>query len=159
MADIDEFVGLHDDPEVTRFIRRLDRSDAEELLRLTERDWLERGHGMLAVLDRDNGRFLGRAGLKYWSQFNETELGWALRKDAWGRGYATEAAHACIDWAFATLAVPYLTAMIQPDNKPSIRLACRLGLSPLRADLLLDSPVVVYALHHDDWSANDTADV
>lgn len=57
MADIDEFVGLHDDPEVTRFIRRLDRSDAEELLRLTERDWLERGHGMTDLFGRSAAWF------------------------------------------------------------------------------------------------------
>ena len=158
MADIDEFLGLHDDPDVTRFIRRLARSDGKERLRLSERDWLERGYGGFAVLDRGNGRFLGRTGLKYWSQFDETELGWALRKDAWGRGYATEAARACLDWAFASLPAPYLTAMIQPDNKPSIRVACRLGMSPLRADVLLDSPVVVYSLHRDAWSTTDEAD-
>jgi RimJ/RimL family protein N-acetyltransferase len=46
---------------------------------------------VFAVLDRASGRFLGRAGLKYWSQFDETELGWVLRRDAWGRGYGTEA--------------------------------------------------------------------
>ncbi len=66
IADIDEFVALHDDAEVTRFIQRLDRPAAEELLESIEREWLERGHGIFAVLDRVTGRFLGRAGLKYW---------------------------------------------------------------------------------------------
>ena len=154
MADIDEFVALHDDPEVTRFIRRLDeRPQAEERLRQVEHEWLERGHGIFAVVERVSARFLGRAGLKYWLQFDETEVGWVLRRDAWGHGYATEPACACLDWGFALLDVPYLTAMIHPENKASIRLARRLRMLPLRSDVLLGDPVVVYSLHRVDWSA------
>jgi RimJ/RimL family protein N-acetyltransferase len=146
VEDLDEFAALHADPEVTRFIRPLDRTEAEERLQRDEVEWRERGHGLLAVLDRESGRFLGRAGLKHWPQFDETELGWVLRRDAWGQGYATEAAQACIDWGFAELEVPYLTAMISPGNARSIGVAERLGLTPMRDDVLLDEPVVVYAI-------------
>jgi RimJ/RimL family protein N-acetyltransferase len=157
LADIDEFVALHDDPDVTRFIRQLKRPEAEERLRLVEREWLERGHGMFAVLDRATDRFLGRAGLKYWWQFDETELGWVLRRDAWGHGYATEAARACRDWGFGSLDVPYLTAMIRPENDASIRLARRLGMAPLRSDVLLDDAVVVFSVNRDDRSSAQEA--
>ncbi|MEU9141309.1 GNAT family N-acetyltransferase [Streptomyces sp. NPDC048404] len=44
------------------------------------------------------GEFIGRVGLNYWEQFNEVELGWTLKAETWGRGYATEAARACLDW-------------------------------------------------------------
>jgi RimJ/RimL family protein N-acetyltransferase len=108
---------------------------------------------MFAVLAQASGRFLGRAGLKYWRQFDETEMGWVLRREAWGHGYATEAARACRDWGFSALTVPYLTAMIVPSNSASIRVAHRLNLVPLRNDILLDSEVVVYAISRDDWSA------
>jgi RimJ/RimL family protein N-acetyltransferase len=151
LADIDEFVVLHADREVTRFVRSLDRLQAEERLELAEREWAERGHGMFAVRDRATNRFLGRVGLKYWPQFDETEVGWVLRRDAWGHGYATEAGRACIDSGFGQLAVPYLTAMIHPDNPASIRVAKRLGLAPLRTDVLLGDEVVVYALSRRDW--------
>jgi len=152
MVDLDDFVELHDDPEVARFIRRFERPEAEERLRDVEREWLERGHGVFAVLDQSNGRFLGRAGLKYWRQFDETEIGWVLRRDAWGQGYATEAGRACLDWGFSALTVPYLTAMIGPGNSASIRVAGRLNLVPVRNDVLLDSEVVVYARKREDWS-------
>ena len=151
IADIDEFFALHDDPEVTRFIGRLDRPAAEELLQSIEREWLERGHGILAVLDRVTGRFLGRAGLKYWGQFDEIEVGWVLRRDAWGHGYATEAARACLNWGFGSLERPYFTAMIHPENEASIRLAGRLGMSRLRRDVLLGDPVVVFSINRGDW--------
>jgi RimJ/RimL family protein N-acetyltransferase len=145
-VDIDEILRMHDDPEVARFIKRLERPAAEERLRLVEQEWRERGHGVYAVLDRLTGRFLGRAGLKYWPGFDETEVGWALRREAWGNGYATEAARACVHWGFASLDVPYFTAMIDPGNEASIRLARRLGMSPLRGDVLLGDQIVVYSL-------------
>src|SRR6476646_3912184 len=143
LDDLDEFVALHADPEVTTFIYAFDRAEAEERLRRDEREWEERGHGVLAG---DSGRFLGRAGLKHWPQFDETELGWVLRRDAWGHGYATEAMRACIEWGFSEFDVPYLTAMVNAANVRSIRVAERLGLTPVRKDMLLDDPVVVYAI-------------
>lgn len=146
IGDLDELAALHADPEVSEFIRPLDRAAARERLRRDGVEWSERGHGLLAVLDSRDGAFLGRCGLKYWPQFGETELGWALRRDAWGRGYATEAARACAEWGFSQLDVPYLTAMIHPDNVRSARVAERLGLTPLRDDVLLGDPVVVYGL-------------
>ena len=153
LGDLDEFAALHADPEVTRFVRPLDRAAAKERLVLAEREWIEQGYGMLAVLDRADERFLGRAGLKYWSQFEETELGWILRRDAWGHGYATEAARACIEWAFAELEMPYLTAMISPGNLRSVRVAEGLGFAPLRSDVLLGEPVVVYGISPPDVTA------
>jgi RimJ/RimL family protein N-acetyltransferase len=152
MADLDEYLEMHDDPEVTRFVERRDRQGSVERLRADEREWRERGHGMFAVLDRASGRFLGRVILKHWPQFEETELGWTLRRDAWGHGYATEAAAAVRDWGFANLDLPYLTSMVHPDNEASARLARRLGMSELRTDVLLDTPVVVYWLSREQWA-------
>jgi RimJ/RimL family protein N-acetyltransferase len=146
LADLDEFTALHTDPKVTRFIRPLNRSAARARIRLAGREWKEHGYGIVTVLDRQSDDFLGRAGLKYWAEFDETELGWALRRDAWGHGYATEAARACLEWGFAEFDMPYLTAMINPDNTRSVRVAERLGLTPMREDTLLGDPVVVYGL-------------
>lgn len=135
---------------MTRFIQALDRGEAEERLRRDEVEWRERGHGMLAVLEKESGEFLGRAGLKYWPQFDEIELGWALRRAVWDHGYATEAGRACVELGFAELDVPYLTAMINRANGRSIAVAERLGMSPVRDDELLGEPVVVYAVRRKD---------
>jgi RimJ/RimL family protein N-acetyltransferase len=146
MADLEELVALHRDPEVVRFVRTLDRAQATERLRASEQEWEERGHGMLAVLDLASGRLLGRVGLRYWPQFQETEAGWLLRREAWGHGYATEAARACLDWGLAKLPVPYITAMIHPENTRSARVAQRLGFKPAREDVLLGDPVIVHTV-------------
>jgi RimJ/RimL family protein N-acetyltransferase len=155
IGDVDEYVALSEDPEVTRFVTALDRRGAAERLAANEREWRERGHGMFALIDRRDGRFLGRAGLKYWPQFDETEVGWVLRRDVWGQGYASEAAGAILDWGFGVVPAPYFTAMIDPDNERSIRVARRLGLSPLRRDALLGTPVVVYAVTRDAWAGDE----
>jgi RimJ/RimL family protein N-acetyltransferase len=142
--DVEEFIALHADPAVTEFVRPLDRVAAEDRLRKDEEEWRQRGHGIFAISDLSTGVFLGRTGPKYWPQFDETEVGWILKRSAWGQGYATEAARACIDWAFENLDVPYLTSMINPANARSVHVAKRLGLTPARDDVLLGDPVQVY---------------
>jgi len=153
-ADLDEVVEMHAMPEVIRTMGAYDRLAAAARLERNEHECEERGHGLVAIIERATGRFVGRSGLKYWPQFDETEVGWVLHPDAWGRGFATEAGRACIDWGFEALDVPYLTAMIVPDNVRSVHVAERLGMEPLRTDLLMDLPVVVYAIGRPDASAH-----
>jgi RimJ/RimL family protein N-acetyltransferase len=146
VADLDEVDAMNTMPEVVRTMGAVERTEALARLERNEREWRGRGYGLMAVIERSTGRFLGRSGLKHWPQFAETEVGWVLRRDAWGHGYATEAGRACVEWGFASLELPYLTAMIRPDNARSIRVAERLGMAPLRSDVLLDIPVVVYSI-------------
>jgi RimJ/RimL family protein N-acetyltransferase len=149
--DLDELVAIHAEPEVMRFMGVFDHSKASEWLVQNHAEWSERGHGRLAIVDRATGRLLGRTGLKYWPQFRETEVGWVLRPDGWGHGFATEAARGCVNWGFQNFDLPYLTAMIRPDNRRSVRVAERLGMRPLRDDLLLEERVIVYAINREAW--------
>jgi RimJ/RimL family protein N-acetyltransferase len=145
-GDLDDLVAMHSTAEVSRYMTVLDRERALARLEQDRRDWSDRGHGLLAILDRASGRFFGRTGLRYWPEFDETEVGWALDPRYWGRGVATEAARACADWGLANLEIPYLTAMIRPDNGRSIAVAVRLGMAPMRSDSLLGQDITVYAL-------------
>lgn len=154
-ADIDEVVAMHAMPDVARTMGVFDRPAAMARLERNEREWEERGHGLVAVIERTTGRFLGRSGLKFWPQFDETEVGWTLRSDAWGQGFATEAGRACLEWGFEAFDLPYLTAMILPDNQRSIHVAGRLGMRPLRRELLMKRPVVVYSIEHPSASAHE----
>jgi RimJ/RimL family protein N-acetyltransferase len=152
IEDLDELVAIHAEPAVKRFMGRFERPDIMRWMELAERDWEEHGYGRVAIIQRRDGRLLGRTGLKYWLQFGETEVGWVLRTDAWGRGFATEAAIACLDWGFQNLALAYVTAMIRPDNTRSIRVAERLGMSPLREDVLMEEPVTVHSVSRPRWT-------
>jgi RimJ/RimL family protein N-acetyltransferase len=148
-AYLPHMLALYDDPRVTEFLAPLDEAGHLRRLTETEQMWASRGLGRVAVHERDGGRFLGRGGLHHWSQFDEVEVGWALRTDAQGHGYATEGARAWLDWGLAHLDVPYLTAYIAPDNGASRSVAARLGMSVLRTDTFHGREVLVYALHRD----------
>jgi RimJ/RimL family protein N-acetyltransferase len=143
--DVDKLVALHEDELVARFMGVRDRKWYERRVEASTEEWARRGHGLTAIVAPDDGRFLGRTGLKYWPQFDETELGWVLRPEARGQGLATEAAEAVLRWGFEQFAPPYLTAMIRPDNSASIAVAERLGMHPIRRDELLGDPVTIYA--------------
>ena len=145
-SDVDELVALHEDAESRRFLGALDREEALRRVRVSEHEWRERGHGRAAIVDRESGRFLGRSGLKYIALFDEVEIAWALHRDVWGQGYATEAARAWIDWGFAALDAPYFTAMIEPQNERSLAVATRLGMTRLRDDVIIGRDIVVFAV-------------
>jgi RimJ/RimL family protein N-acetyltransferase len=156
-SDVDLWVALHADERVNRFVGTYTRQAALDRLGWIERQWSTRGHGLFAIEDKANGQFLGRGGLNYWEQFDEVEAGWTLRAEAWGRGYATEAARAFLSWGFDTLDVPYVTAMIRQGNAASVQVAERLGFTVRREDMLFDEPVIVYALNRPAGSPSAAA--
>jgi RimJ/RimL family protein N-acetyltransferase/predicted nucleotidyltransferase len=158
IQDLSDVLELHRQPAVIEFLGTTTPGLASERLELCERTWVQRGHDLIAMIERSSGRLVGRTGLKYWPQFNETEVGWVLHRGAWGRGYATEAARAVIDWGFQTFPLPYITAMIRPDNSRSRGVARRLGLTPIREDSVQEIPVIVHATSREAWGAERESD-
>ncbi|HYC81493.1 MAG TPA: GNAT family N-acetyltransferase [Solirubrobacterales bacterium] len=145
-ADLDALVALYADPEVVRFVGRYDRAQLREWLAENRKEVETRGHGRIAIVSRPDGEFLGRTGLKRRAQFDEVEVDWSLAPAARGRGIATEAARAVLEWGFESLDVAYVTAMIDPENQPSIAVAERLGMTVLRRDELDGESLLVYSI-------------
>ena len=59
----------------------------------------------------------------------ELELGWHVRRDLWGKGYATEAAGYCIEYAFQKLDAERIIALVRPENRSSCRVAEKIGMA------------------------------
>ena len=148
-AYLPHVLDLYEDPEVIRFLTPLDEVGHLRRLREAEEMWAARGYGRAAIHDRADGRFIGRGGLQYWARFDEVEVTWALRRDAWGSGLATEAGGAWLRWGLEHAGLPYVTAMIAPENRASRSVAERLGMSVLRTDEQHERPVLVYARQAD----------
>jgi RimJ/RimL family protein N-acetyltransferase len=89
--------------------------------------WELFGHGGLSIERTSDGAWLGVAGINDGPIFPEKELGWMLTEAGEGQGYATEAAAALRDWAFATLGLATLVSYCDPENARSIAVARRLG--------------------------------
>ncbi len=145
-----DLLSLYEDPEVGRFLKSLDEAGHLQRLQESEEMWATRGYGRAAIHDRVTGRFVGRGGLQYWAHLGEVEVTWALRREVWGRGLATEAGGAWLDWGLSRLDVPYITAMIAPENTASRSVAERIGMSVLRADVQHGRRVLVYARGKED---------
>ncbi len=79
-ADLDALVALHEDPLVVRFFGTMTRQKIAEWVARSGPEWAERGHGRLAIVDRESGAFLGRTGLRYWPEFDEVGME-PLRED------------------------------------------------------------------------------
>ena len=89
--------------------------------------WRADGFAMFSVLERDTGRWVGRCGPWTPPLWPGTEVGYSFVRDSWGRGYATEAAAAAMDWAVDTLGWTDIIQTISPDNIGSRKVAAKLG--------------------------------
>ena len=126
--------------------------------------WLDRqleryardGFGLWAVMERDSGALVGQCGLTWqdWSGRQVLEIGYHLRRDRWGRGYATEAARACKKYAFEALGAREVYSIIRDTNFASQRVALRNGMA-LRGSFIkryynMDMPHLVFCARR-EW--------
>ncbi len=134
--DLEPFVALNADPEVMRHIgpfRPLSRAESTELLERIVRHWADHGFGLWAVEPRAEpaacAGFIGLAIPSFLpAVLPAVEVGWRLAPAWWGRGLATEGAHASVDYAFRTLALAQVIAIVDPDNERSLRVTAKLGM-------------------------------
>lgn len=101
-------------------------------------NWLDRqrkrydqyGFGLWAVERKATGQMIGQAGLTMqpYADREVLEIGYLLKKQFWGCGYATEAAEGCKEYAFQTLKRNRVYSIIKADNVPSIHVARRIGM-------------------------------
>jgi RimJ/RimL family protein N-acetyltransferase len=108
--------------------------------------WVLRGFGVFAVTSSLDGRFLGCAGVIEPEGWPGREVTWTIAEDYWGQGYATEAAMAVRDWAFATFEPTRLVAMIHEENAASVRVAQKVGAVHLREVTYFDEPVGLHEI-------------
>jgi RimJ/RimL family protein N-acetyltransferase len=142
--DAEPLYDLFADPEVMHGLNKAPISAIDEALAMIEealRSWRTDGLGPFILETASTGRqVVGQAGLMIfdtrgwtpstWANAGshaQPELGWALMRVHWGRGYATEAAAAIRDWAYEFSAIDRLVSLISPDNIRSQRVAERLG--------------------------------
>ena len=165
--DWQEFWGHTNTPAVMRWLGGVcsdtKRAAAQERLLSYRR---EHGHTFWCVERKRDGAILGFCGLKRSNQaggpMGMMEVGWRLREDAWGQGYAREAAAASLDLAFDRFEADEVVALTVQRNEPSWGLMRRLGMRRREdldfenADFDAENPVIiVYSISRDAWSAQN----
>jgi [ribosomal protein S5]-alanine N-acetyltransferase len=106
------------------------RAEVEGWIRRNQARYRDVGFGLWAMLLRNSGELIGDCGCyvrELQGEF-ECELGWHVRRDYWGSGYASEAARHCIEYAFSRLGFPRVIALVRPENASSCRVAEKNGM-------------------------------
>lgn len=124
------------------------------------------GFGFLMMIEKATGELVGHAGIKRVDNplahnQGDHEVGWLVREDRWRRGYAEEAMHAVLDWAFGRVGAPHVVALTSEANVASRNLMEKLGMRR-RPDLDFDDPAfppedrttILYSLDRAAWASH-----
>lgn len=135
-TDLDNMAVLLGDPEVMRFYPApKTREGAAGWIQWNRENYAQHGYGLWIVQTHD-GEFIGDCGLT-WQEVNaaqKLEVGYHVRSDLQGQGFATEAATACRDYAREHIRATELVAIIHPDNRASERVAEKIGMHRVADD-------------------------
>ena len=148
--DVDALTLLLSDPHTMRFYPApLGRAGVLEWIDRNRRRYADIGHGLWAMILNSTGELIGDCGLTRQNVDGvaEIEIGYHVRRDHWGKGYAPEAARACRNYGFAKLNVERLISLIRSENVPSRRVAEKIGMKIWKEVVWREFAHVIYAIH------------
>lgn len=137
-SDSRPFIDMNRDLEVMKYFPNM-VTDAETLAMINRirLSFSTNGFGLFAIEQRATGEFLGFTGFsvpRFESFFTPcVEIGWRYKKESWGKGFATEAAAACIQYGFEQLGFDKIVSFTAVQNKLSEKLMQRIGMSQVTA--------------------------
>ena len=134
-ADMDRYLIMAADPEVTRYVSPspIPRAHAEAAAKHYRRQLETKGYGYWAIEVKGGSPFGGiilLQDVKFTAAFTPAiEVGWLLPREHWGNGYATEGGRAVLDYAFTTMKLAEIVALTAAGNIPPQRVMQRLGMT------------------------------
>lgn len=154
-TDEDDLFEMDSDPEVHLFIENQPvqtRSEIKRVIEIIRKQYQENGIARWAVVDKVTGECVGWSGLKFHrqpinNQLNFYELGYRFKRKHWGKGYATEASRAVIEYGLHHLKVSTLYAITNPENISSRRVLEKLGFVYEETFDYEGAPTTWYVLH------------
>ncbi len=155
MDDVDNLQGIFSDPEAMRYYpSTFDIARTQQWIQWNLDSYQTNGYGLWALEDKHTGEFLGECGITVQNVegTSEDEIGYHVLRKQWNKGYASEAAVACRDFAFSVLNKERLISWMIPDNLPSRRVAEKIGMT-LEKEVVNNrgTDSVVYAISKADW--------
>ena len=150
--DLETWAAAMADPEVVRYLGAspFSREDSWRRILCAPGLWTILGYGYWAVERRDDGMLIGQVGFADYKRAMEPsieglpEMGWIFAPHAHGQGFAGEAVAVGLAWADEALKAPEIVAIIDPENRPSIRVAERAGFGEVQEARYRDEPILLY---------------
>ena len=153
-ADADAIYAMRSDADVMRYIREpQNRRETENWIRLVSSRWERDKLGFCAVVEKKSGALTGWCGVWRLAETGEVEIGYAIAKQFWRRGFATEAAEVLLAYAFANIKSDKITAVAEPGNTASRRVMEKLGMKFVRIDDFYERQLVQYAITLKEFTA------
>lgn len=148
VEEAEEMYNLNSDPEVMKYTGEafFDNIEGARNLIRNYAAYKKYGYGRWTLRLKENNEFLGWCGLKYDEEFEAVDIGYRLLQEHWNKGYATEAAKACIDYGFTTLGLKCIIGVAYIENKASIRVFEKLGIHFEKYGMEDGHQVVFYAI-------------
>ncbi len=127
--DFEPWCKAHSDAETVRFIGGEIMEPAKVWRQMASviGHWQIRGYGFFSAESKETGEWVGHVGPWYPEGWPGREIGWTIAREHWGKGYATEAARACLGYVFDTLGWDKVIHVILPGNAASIAVASKIG--------------------------------
>ena len=120
--------------------------EAENIVGYIMNQYTQNGYGRLLVIEKATGNYLGWCGLKYHADSKETDIGYRFLQSEWGKGYATEAAKACIEYGFSNLQLTRIIGNAMKQNVASINVFKKLDMIYFDETLIDSIPSVKYEI-------------
>jgi ribosomal-protein-alanine N-acetyltransferase len=151
--DIEAVFAMRSDADLMRFIRepQINRAEAENWIGLVSSRWETERIGFCAVIEKATGEFAGWCGLWRLKETDEMEVGYALRKEFRGRGFAVEASEAFLDYGFGQLNFKEIVAVARPENRASRRVMERIGMSYDYTGRFYERELVHYSITKEEF--------
>ena len=153
-AEFPEYVRFNADPKVMATLGGVrTEAQAREIFDRMLGSWTAVGFGLWTMRDRVTGAFIGRGGARvvYLEGKPETEVGYGLYSEYWGKGLATEVAREAQRVAFEIIGVPDLVCFTLPTNKASQRVMEKVGFRFERNGTFLNLSHVIYGITREQW--------
>lgn len=148
-ADAPLILQLNSDPEIVKYVHEpvLEKEEqAENIILNIILPQYENSLGRWAIHTKENNAFIGWCGLKYRPERDEIDLGYRLLQNAWGKGYATEAAQHTLDHGFNVLNLQLITGRAHVENIASIKVLEKIGMQFIEQGIVDNCPVRTYTL-------------
>jgi [ribosomal protein S5]-alanine N-acetyltransferase len=153
LDDAEALARVLGDAETMRFYpMAFDRAAVDSWIARNRQRYERDGHGLWAMILQSSSELIGDCGLtvQQVDGADEIEIGYHVRRELWGQGLATEAAHACRDYGFARLPAQRLISIIRPENLASRRVAEKIGMTVWKKAMYAGLPHLVYAIRRED---------
>jgi RimJ/RimL family protein N-acetyltransferase len=149
LSDFEDHFKLCADPNIMRYLiggKPMSRLEAWRHMAFLVGHWELLGYGYFAAEEKATGRFVGRIGFTNPEGWPGFEVGWTIAPEFQGRGFATEGGRFLLDYAFNEMKRDHVISVIHPDNKPSIRVAERLGEKLEGQTEVADMSMLIYGI-------------